>query len=162
MVVKKFNQKGIGLVEVVAALGISVVVLTSLVSLSLFTLRSSLQSKLALEGTKLANRELELVRAFRDGNAWADFALEAAECNDENSACHMSTTPPITISAGQDIINDGSADQLTRFFFITNPDGTDFTSTNTQARVTVEVNWAVGDETKFTRLYTDLTNWNDQ
>lgn len=62
----KPNQEGIGLVETIVALGLGVVVLTALVSLSVFTLRTSTRGKLMLEGSKRANEQLELVRAYRD------------------------------------------------------------------------------------------------
>lgn len=149
------NQKGIGLVEVIAALGISVIVITALVSLSLYTLRSSLQSKLQLEATKLANRELEMLRAFRDQNTWADFRSDLLTYTCETNACHVENT------AGVFSVSSGSADEIidnqtiTRSFMYT-PDSED---PNDIVEITVTVTWVVGADTKETNLYTHLTNW---
>lgn len=153
------KEEGIGIVEVIAALGLAIIVLTSLVSLSLFTIRSSLQSKLLLEGTKMANRELELVRAFRDSSAeWENgsndgFLDQMINCN---TACHMDG---LTVDNGVDTVGSGP-EAITRSFSATKIDGTSqLTSGDEEVRISVEISWQVGDETKYARLYTDLTNW---
>jgi len=151
------NEKGIGIVEVIAALGLSIIVLTSLVSLSLFTIRSSLHSKLLLEGTKLANREIELVRAFRDASAeWENgtdgFLDEMINCT---NGCHMSG---LSVGAGADVMGAGP-EQITRSFEATRVDGNALQSGDEEVRISVEVEWDVGTDTKYARLYTDLTNW---
>jgi Tfp pilus assembly protein PilV len=163
------NEKGIGLVEVIAALGVSVIVLTSLVSLSLFTIRSSLESKLMLEGTKIANRELELVRAFRDSREdWYNditgegFINKVQGCTDVDDASHCSVnySSGLDINNAETVLNSGTAEQLTYYFFVTDPsDGSYLDGTEQEVRITVVVEWTVGDEQKSTRLYTDLTNW---
>lgn len=163
---RKFNrnEKGMSLVEVIAAFSITVVVLTSLVSLALFTLRSSLTSKLLLEGTKTAQREIELVRAFRDQSAsWTQFRtdLNTMRCTCPAGAascllqCYMSTgggvLQPVT---GQQTLTVDNQ-QVTHFFNII-PDANDATNI---VRVSVEVSWKIGSQTKSTHVYTDLTNW---
>lgn len=160
MYINKRCELGIGLVEVVAALGISVIVLTALVSLSLFTLRSSLQSKLALEGQKLANRELELVRAYRDAAvSWEnDFIQDILICT-SSARCHMETSGGISVQSGTSVINSGQADQITTSFFVLHPDGSPLISGDSEVSVTVEVTWSIGGDPKHARLYTDLTNW---
>jgi len=152
------KEEGIGIVEVIAALGLAIIVLTSLVSLSLFTIRSSLQSKLLLEGTKMANRELELVRAFRDSSAeWENgsngFLDQMINCN---NACHMNG---LTVASGTDTVGSG-AEAIIRSFSATKVDGvTQLTPGDEEVRISVEISWQIGDDTKYARLYTDLTNW---
>lgn len=142
------NKKGIALVEVIAALGIAVVVITALVSLSIFTLRSSLRSKLMLEGTKIANRELELVRAYRDSNTWADFVYGVANC--VNSDCSMDLSG--TLVNNSPTVQGSGVEAISRSFRV------NFISDDT-VRVSVAVTWDVGDDAKGAYLYTDLTNW---
>jgi Tfp pilus assembly protein PilV len=160
----KLNEKGIGLVEVIAALGVSVVVLTSLVSLALFTVRSSLQSKLLLEGTKLASRELELVRAYRDGSdEWENgsdgFLDEVMPCTNAANACHMVYSPGLSVDQSGAATEGSGAETITRQFTATRQDGTALQSGDEVVRIAVQVSWNIGNETKYARLYTDLTNW---
>jgi Tfp pilus assembly protein PilV len=159
------KEAGIGIVEVIAALGLSVVVLTSLVSLSLFSLRTSLHSKLQLEGTKLANRELELIRAFRDGSAtWQNgtdgFLDEMMSCT-QASPCHMEFASGLAVGSGADTEGSG-AEAISRSFYATTPAGGTLQSTDQEVRINVSVTWQVGDDTKYARLYTDLTNWSNK
>lgn len=157
------KQFGIGLVEVIAALGLSIIVLTSLISLSLFTVRSSLQSKLMLEGTKLANREIELVRALRDSSdEWENgsngFLNEVMVCI-AGSPCYMNAAT-LSVISGSNVINAGTPEELEIFFIAYDPnDETDLEITDEEVRVAVTVRWTVGGEDKYARLYTDLTNW---
>jgi Tfp pilus assembly protein PilV len=148
---KNKNEKGIALVEVIAALGIAVIVITSLVSLSISTMRASLKSKLLLEGSKIANREIELVRAFRDNSAtWSDF-LTVLACTSLNP-CSMKTDGSGIIS-GRTIENPGTTEALTRSFTATDP------SSNGIIRISVSVTWNVGNDAHGAYLQTDLTNW---
>ncbi len=163
--IKLNNESGIGIVEVIAALGVSVVVLTSLVALSIFSLRSSLHSKLQLEGTKFANRELELVRAFRDTppeweNGTDGFLDQVMGCT-AASPCHMLFTGGLTVGSGSTTEGNG-AETITRQFTASRTDGTQLQSGDETVRISVTVSWEVGTDTKYARLYTDLTNWADK
>lgn len=152
-------QDGIALVEVIAALGVAVLAITALVSLSISTLRTSLNSKLLLEGSKIANREIELVRAYRDteGRSWADFigAIEPS-CTGTNQ-CHIDVSVlnvvPSPGSQGSGI------ETVTYFFTVSNPDGGNITVSTPIVRISVTANWIIGDDTKSAYIYTDLSNW---
>lgn len=151
------NQKGIALVEVIAAVGIAVVVITSLVSLSISTLRTSLKSKLLLEGSKIANRELELVRAHRDNVPWSQFISDMTTLNCDNS-CSMSTDGSDTVNRNVSVEGSGT-EALTRSFKATTPGGAVLSASDSIARISVSVIWTIGGEEKGAYLYTDLTNW---
>ncbi|MFZ2663991.1 MAG: hypothetical protein WAX66_01380 [Patescibacteria group bacterium] len=154
---RKKDQNGIALVEVVASIGIAVIVITSLVSLSISTLRTSLKSKLLLEGSKIANRELELVRAYRDNSSsWDQFISDIRLCDD---GCSM-LTDGSGISSDATTENAGTTEALIRSFTATTPEGAQLASgVDDTARISVSVTWNIGGETKGTYLYTDLTNW---
>ena len=150
-------RKGIALVEVIAALGIAVVVITSLVSLSLFTLRSSLASKLQLQGTKVATRESELIRSYRDatGRSWEMFLTDVMNCYGERECCVNGGA--IQASACVDGV---AAERVTRSFMVTNVSGGQINpTTDNIARFNIKASWTVGGATKVTHIYTDLTNW---
>lgn len=151
------NQKGIGLVEVIAALGVTVVVITALVSLSVFTLRASLQSKLLLEGTKLASRETELVRAYRDKSiSWQAFVDDMAGCF---TACSVDLTADSFLASPR--VEGAGLEAVTRQFKATTINGAAISvgSTTQVVRISVTASWNVGDDLKQTHVYTDLTNW---
>lgn len=160
------NQKGLGLIEVIAAFSISIVVITSLLSLAITTMRASLNSKLLLEGTKIATREIERVRALRDSSvSWVQF-LDDVDSSDGDGAnctcnaapcakkCSMSLVPSLSVSTGQtvEVIDNQS---ITHYFNITK----DQYDPDNIARVSVFVDWSIGGIAKSTHVYTDLTNW---
>lgn len=154
---KKIN--GFGLIEVITALGIATVVITSLVALSLFTIRSSLRSKLLLEGTKIADKEIELIRAYRDSSSWKNFLTAVENCTTEEP-CYMDTEEDLEVTSGKFISstknNDGvtpTASSVTRSFSV------EINDSKTVCRVSVEVFWMDGNNERSTFLYTDLTNW---
>ena len=146
---KNTKEKGIALVEVIAALGIAVIVITSLVSLSISTMRSSLKGKLLLEGSKIANREIELVRAFRDNSVtWeAPGFLSILSCT--SSPCYMNVDGS-GITSGSAVDGSGT-EAITRYFTVTN--SADI------VRVSVSVTWKVGNDTHGAYIQTDLSNW---
>ncbi len=151
------NHKGIGLVETVLALGISVVIITSLVSLTVYTIRSSLQSKLMLQSTKKANEQLERLRAKRDSTPWSTpttgFRALVTNCNPSSGAVCI---------INQDLsITGGLTPAVTTpvYFYATDVTGGYLDGTDTMIRFHVVVNWTVGNQNKSTYNYTDLTNW---
>jgi len=155
ILVKK-SEKGIALVEVIAAIGVAIVVITSLVSLAITTMRTSLKSKLLLEGSNMASRELELVRAYRDGVPWANFISAMQSCS---VSCHMDGS---TVSSGSSVEGSGT-EQVTRSFKATKVDGvTVVGSTDNLVRVAVTVGWQVGGTPEYANLYTDYSNWRGQ
>lgn len=158
------KEEGLGLVEVIASLGLAVIVITALVSLSIFTLRSSNKGKLLLRGTKIANQEIELVRAMRDSLTWTDFINSVSGCN-SSSPCHITinesgNTYQIVSGAG----SEGSGPTLLQYQFVTSdPINGDAVDTGDNVvRVDVNVSWDVGGDTQNTHIYTDISNWRNQ
>jgi len=153
-------QKGFTLVEVVAALAISALVITALISLTISTLRTSLDSKLLLEGTKIANREIELVRAYRDNKdvSWVDFINNVRACSSDNP-CHIdSSGRPASGKNSQGI----GAEKVEWFFSVADVDsGGPIPAGNypSTVRISVSATWKVGDKQKGSYIYTDLSNW---
>ena len=144
------QQDGLGLVEVIAALGISVVVITSLLSLTLFSLRTSLQSTLLMEGTKAANTQMELLRAYRDGSVWVDFVSAVTGCAPP-SGCYVTMPTLGVVKPGQKVTMAGATAISTRFFTTAEPG-------NMVIHVTVQSDWDIGGQNKKTFVYSDLTN----
>ncbi len=152
----RFNQKGIGLVEVIAALGISVVVITSLLSLTLFSLRTSLQSTLLMEATKAANKQMELLRAFRDTReSWNDF-LAIKNCTPSPTE-HPCRINPISLSLEEESYKTNlSGTEITVSIFATADPG------DTLVHARVRAHWRIGGQDKYTYVYTDFTNWQNK
>lgn len=150
------NDSGIGLVETLLALGIGVIVITSLVSLAIFTVRASLQSNLGIEGSQLANQEIELIRAYRDSNPWATFtdALSANGCYGAGSTCRMDSVT--VISSGVKTVGTGAKQIEVSFYAV------DLNGDQSVIRIAVTASWMIGSETKYAYNYTDLTNWRSQ
>lgn len=166
-------EDGLGLIEVIAALGIAVVVVTSLVSLSVFTLRSSNKGKLFLRASKLANQELELVRAYRDSQPWETFVDSAVLATGTGCAngnqCHMTinSSQALVISAGSFTEDPGGLNEITYYFTVTdpiseagevNPGAVD--SNDPVLRIEVTAMWDFnGENSESTHIYTDVSNW---
>ncbi|OGC47614.1 hypothetical protein A2886_02395 [candidate division WWE3 bacterium RIFCSPHIGHO2_01_FULL_42_13] len=153
---KLSNERGIGLIETLLALGISIIIVTSMVSLAIFTLRASLENKLLLSGTQISNQEIELVRAYRDSRAWATFVADVSspgiDCFD--SDCHMDNSAALSVESGAFIINEGSNEEITKSFRLT-----DINDDMSLVRVTVTVSWTIGSNTKYAHSYTELSDW---
>jgi len=146
------HKKGIALVEVVAALGIAVVVITSLVSLAIFTMRSSLRNKLLLEGTKHANKEMELVRAYRDSVSWEDFTSDMSGCG---GGCYINDISGLSVGGGTVTYGEG-LEAVTRYFTAAVGGGEE------SVDITATAEWQIGGEDKSTNIYTTLTNWRNK
>ena len=179
------NQKGIGLIEVIAALGIATIVITALVSMAIFTLRSSLESKLLLESTKQANVEIELIRALRDKSAfWDDpdgldgFWDEISTCQYSPGAlppgydpcvditstlrCRINTTPTLSAENAVKLYPPSATatdpDKIEVFFVVKSLDA----PANQNIRASVYACWNVSGNIKSTSVHTDFTNWQNK
>lgn len=155
------EQKGIGLIEVIAALGVALVVITALVSLSLTTLRTSSNTKYFQEATALGTKQVELLRAYRDNsNNWDDFVTDMQSCDAENddSYCEMVVSSGISISL--DRLRDPSdAEPVAVYFAATAEDGSPLSGTEQLVRVEVIATWSLANDVKETHIYTEFTNW---
>lgn len=169
---KKFKkEQGIGLVEVIFSLGVAVVVITSLVSLALFTLRASTQSKMLLTGTKLVSQEIENVRAARDitattsSESWGDFVDLIRDCNPAQSKCHMNLSPGfVTVTK----VSYGSTmpriSGIEVYFLVSTVTGASLGSSEYPdvIKISVFANWDIGGVTKRAANYTILSSWRDK
>lgn len=166
------TESGLGLIETIAALGLAVVVITSLVSLSVFTLRTSNRGKLFLRGTKLANQEVELVRAYRDAQLWTDFvnSMTGASCQDTNpnAACSMSidASKNLNVTTGATQVDVGGLNEITYYFTVSDPisESDDVVPGSVDVsdpvlRINVTVEWDLAGETQSTNIYTDVSSW---
>jgi len=167
------NNKGIGLIEVIIALGVATVVTTSLVALSIFTLRASLKSKLIIEGTKAANKEMEIIRAYRDQTTWSVFTSKmyngTPNCKTPSGAtaplCHMNVSPGsvgnpdiLSVVTGGPIpaIASLAPSAVSTGFYVLSD------STPTLIKVNVVIQWNEGSILKKTTLRADFTNWQNK
>lgn len=153
------NQNGIALIEVIAAIGVSAIVIVSLVSLSVFTLRSSLKTKLILEASKQANKQMELIRAYRDTYTtdWATFNEVMNRCYSSNSKpiCYINENLGVESLDSNALPNPGVSDVLTGFYIL------DSNATEV-VRVNVVVQWYEAGKLKNTTLRSDFTNWQNK
>lgn len=150
------KEQGIGLIEVIAALGIAIIVITALVSLSVVTLRASLTSNLLLQGSKRANEELELVRAYRDRNDWASFRSSLTSCT---GSTHCYITDGFTVGTGDRIYDQNTVRQINRYFQVSDPTDGVINGNESLLRISVSASWTIGSATKYAHVYTDLSNW---
>lgn len=166
MRVERKKQQGIGLIETLAAVGIALIVITSLVSLAVFTLRTSLQSKLSLLGTKRANQQLELVRAFRDENAgdWESVLGGLMNCHPSAvgaKKCYMAGTVVEKSDTGF-VENPAQPDELTTYFYASDAsDGGALVDGDEVIKISVTVEWKVGASDKAAYNYTYISNWRE-
>lgn len=151
MPIAKINNKGIGLVEVILSLGIAVIVITSLVSLAVFTLRASQQSRYLLEGSKLASEEIELVRTFKDkSSTWIEFRSAIGSCS-SSAPCH--------INSGGTGKNNGAEhiDFMDRYFYAVQG------SSDQIYTITAVVEWRFGaGANKKTVIVSEVSNWRNK
>ena len=150
---KDMGERGLGLVEVIVAMGVSIIIITAMVSLAIFTLKTTTQSKGLLESTRQANQQMEKLRAYRDNyvisQSWENFYNLLKDC-------------PITSDCSSDdvcYIDDNFAFKYVGIgpvpsacFYAT------AVSDNVLNIVTVAP-WKIGGVTKAAYNYSRLSNW---
>jgi len=153
------DEKGLGLVEVIVALGVSIIIITAMISLAIFTLKTTTQSKGLLESTRQANKQMERLRAYRDNYvatySWEDFynlLMAAPNCS---TSCSSGRVCYIDDSFEFQEVTDPSAGSIpTACFYATPVSG----NSNVLNVVTVSP-WKIGGETKSAYSYSRLSNW---
>lgn len=152
----KNKQRGIGLIEVILSIGISTVVITSLISLNLFTLRSSLRKTLSAEAISSNSKQIEMVRAYRDTVSWNEFksALEEncsySTIGSNLAKCRMSTNQGLNIEILSPL-DELPIDEVYVGFYVTTENGV--------VSVTSISTYIDGEDTKTITLRADFTNW---
>ncbi len=153
------DQAGIGLVEIIISLGVAMVIVTSMVSLAIFTLRTSNESENLMKGSRMVNQHMERIRAFRDEySTWSDFynLLTGVSCSENctGTSCFVDDS----------IIFDRSSsppgfDGITTCFYVEEVEDSPGVIDRTKLDVIVVATWMSGDERKFTHSYSRLSNW---
>ena len=90
------------------------------------------------------------------------FLNEVISCTNESNACHMDYAAGLSVDDTGSATEGSGAETLTRYFIATRQDGTPLQLTDEVVRISVVVSWDIGEETKYARLYTDLTNWSNK
>lgn len=165
---KKNSQSGLGLVEVLLAFGISIIIITAIVSLSTFVLRTSSSSSRMMQGTRLMSRELELVRATRDkyvnqdGISWASFMSVISPCKaiETNGTACGSHACTINIQTLEVTNVAGSSDSIT-YCFGSRPVVVGGQTATDKVDIITVATWTVGGQRKYVHGYTRLARWED-
>ena len=97
-------ESGQSLVELIVAVGLILTAVVALLTLATSSMKSSGFGVAKARATKLANEEMELVRAYRDSVGWSDFSSGTGvpSCSDSTNPCYISVDPVISIQPGSD------------------------------------------------------------
>ena len=127
----KRSQKGQTLVEVLAGLGLILIVVTALIGMGVVALKASTSARNRTVAAKLANEGMELVRSERDQNTWDDF---------------------VVLTWSDQVVTVGSVDFTRRTVVANTPD-------SGKKQITVTVSWPESAGTKTTNVTSFLTDW---
>jgi len=154
---RDINEKGLGLVEVVVAMGVAMIVITAMISLAIFTLKATTQSKGLLEATRQANKQMEKLRAYRDNyvatQGWEDFynlLTVAPNCSTNCSSNRVCYIDDNFVFHDDDNPNPAP----TSCFYATS-----VSENNNVLNVVTVATWRIGGETKSAYSYSRLSNW---
>ena len=136
----KKSEIGQSLLEVMVGLGVTTLVLTSLVSAVVVSVRNARFAKNQSLATKYAQEGIEKVRIYRDQNSWDNFIAvpgpSGSNCGNE-TLVGLSVPSPFT-TAIDCVEVDGESDRR---------------------EVTVTVSWTEAGRTHQSQLTTYLTRW---
>jgi len=125
------NQKGQTLVEVLAGLGLILIVVTALIGMGVVALKASTSARNRTVAAKLANEGMELVRSERDQNTWDDF---------------------VTLTWSNQSITVGSVAFIRKTAITATAD-------SGKKKIVVTVEWPESSGTKTTSVTSYLTDW---
>ena len=145
LTIQQFNnfssQRGQTLVEVLAGLGMILIVVTALIGMGVVALKASTSARNRTVAAKLASEEMELVRGFRDSEGFSNLA-----CSHASGKCH------INASGGIDGDTETVQTNFTRYFTLS-------TVVAGKIKVIATVEWPESSGTKTTSVTSYLTDW---
>ncbi|MEK7595831.1 MAG: hypothetical protein AAB443_04575 [Patescibacteria group bacterium] len=164
------TEDGQALVEALIAISVAIVVVSALISLSIFSLRNSKESSYTAQATSIAQTQLEYARAYRDHSsvAWSGFVA----LGQDSTACLFAPTIssvasgnrcyfglPLT-SVGPPQLNRpaGSSAPFQYIIGFSCVAGT-CNQTGGTVRASVVVEWTVSGKSYSVYNFTDFTNW---
>jgi len=103
------SQKGQTLVEVLAGLGMILIVVTALIGMGIVALKASTSARNRTVAAKLANEGMELVRSARDQNTWTAFLVlswpdEDIEVDGDGTDDFTRETDTSSAGAGKELV----------------------------------------------------------
>lgn len=144
------NSGGYALVEIMLAFGIAMIIVVSMVSLAVVTIRASTNTKTYEEAGKLVQGQVERLKLKRDITPWSTFMPSMVTCSGTNTKCSVDSNLSVSTSS---ISTTGSG--ITYYFYIT-----DASSDGTSFKYTVVANWSVYGANKVYRVEGVLSDWN--
>lgn len=153
------QSKGQGLVETLLAVAVVVIIVTALISLAVYSVRSSKEANNLAQASQLAAGQLEYARVLRDNPTitWAGFTSSMLTCA-AAEGCHLISDvdpakPPRLIYS-----RDSSIPPFIYYFTVSCPIERCSDSPSV-IRVHVTVTWSVGGKSQQIFNDTDFTNW---
>lgn len=135
----KKTENGQSLLEVITAVGVTVLVLVALVRLTTVSIRNAAFARNQAKATKLAGEVREKIRAYRETNSWDDFT---ANCENKGAIDYTDVAP---FTASIDGYQPGTT--------------SDCASTIDECEVLIKVTWTDGLGDHGSELVTRFTNW---
>ncbi|HOM78185.1 MAG TPA: hypothetical protein PLT50_03215 [bacterium] len=165
-------SSGMGLVEVLLAFGVSIIIITALVSLSTFVLRTANTSSRMMQGTRLVNKEVETIRVVRDifvndpNLSWEDFYNLVQGCvavDASGNACPSATSCYVDLNYSNYIRNGSFSvpNENMTVCFGARLVGPAASPDSDKIDIIAVATWTIGGQKKYAHNYTRLTNWNN-
>jgi len=148
------NKKECGqsLVEIIVAVGLIFTAVVALLGLATLSMKGSGFGLRKAQATKLANEEMEFLRAYRDDHGWGTLC-STVEGDCEGSNCYAT---PGNITVG-DV--DDSNSPFIRYFRARNVNCSGDPNQPDVLRLDVYVEWSAHGEDKTVKISSELSNW---
>ncbi len=150
------TQSGYALLEIMLAFAVGTVIITSMVSLGVVSVRGLTASRASSEAGKIAQREVDRLKIMRDSLPWSDgssgFFDKLQNCT---SQCYINT-----LANPFDIINNSSSTENVGGFPITY--WTKVTTSGSNIiKYEVNTQWSLRGSIKSYKIEGVLTNWQE-
>ena len=153
---KNLSLEGQTLVETVAALAVTVIIITALVGMAVTSLRSSNLSRSKAIASQLLSEEIEKVRIYRDANTFGGLTADLTALR-TLQACNTNVGP-YYVNSSNNLVGSSETVSLnslnfSRYFYAC------LSASSTQLRVTATVSWNDSAGTHPIKATTYFSNW---